>query len=239
LVLFTLLLLFFALFALWRRKRRQIAIVCVLVFWAFGTGWLSLPLLHLAQAPYEKTGPPPRFSADNAIILLGSGTERHQGALIPKPDALARIRASAAVYQACADAQRRCRVIVSGGDPQGHGQAEADNYAPWLVAAGVPESALTLENSSFDTYQNARNVHSILRDDHDSTLIVVTSAYHMRRSLLAFDAFGLHPAPFVSNVRPCRMTVFPTRMGFVAGETAVHEIVGIARFYVWRWLRLY
>ncbi len=41
---------------------------------------------------------------------------------------------------------------------QHHGQAEADNYAPYVIDEGVKPADLTRENKSLDTYQNARNV---------------------------------------------------------------------------------
>ncbi|CDY76780.1 Probable lipoprotein transmembrane [Caballeronia glathei] len=232
-------LLFFALFALWRRKRGVIAIVCVLLFWALGAGWLSAPLLALAQRGFERTIQP-EFAARTTIILMGGGTTRDANArIVPKRDSVVRIQAAAELYRECRRTGAACRVIVSGGDPQHHGQAEADNYAPYLLARGVAATDLTLEDRSLNTYQNARNVAGILRLEHDETLIVVTSAYHMRRSVLAFEAFGFEPQPFVSNVRQVRTTFFPRIDGFVAAETAAHELVGVLRFYVFRLLRLY
>lgn len=239
LVLFTLLLLFFALFALWRRKRAVIAIICCIVFWALGAGWLSRPALDFVQRGYEQVLAP-AFAPRTTIVLLGGGTDRHgDSRLVPKRDSILRIRVTAELYRACRDSGAACRVIVSGGDPQHHGEAEADNYAPYLLARGVNGADLTRENQSLNTYQNARNVAAILRPEHDETLIVVTSSYHMQRAMLAFEAFGLTPQPVVSNVRFARATFFPTIEGFVTAEIAWHELVGIARFHVYRRLHLY
>jgi uncharacterized SAM-binding protein YcdF (DUF218 family) len=130
-------------------------------------------------------------------------------------------------------------VIVSGGNPQHHEQAEADNYAPFLLARGVGATDLVRENESLDTYQNARNVASIVQPERDETLVLITSAYHMHRALLAFNAFGLDAQAFVSNVRQPKATFFPRSSGFIDAETALHELVGVARFYVYRSLRLY
>jgi uncharacterized SAM-binding protein YcdF (DUF218 family) len=233
------LLLFFALFALWRRKRAAIAIVCFIVFWALGAGWLSRPALDFVQRGYDRPLVP-EFAPHTTIVLLGGGTDRHGDAgLVPKRDSIQRIRAAAELYRACRDTGAACRVIVSGGDPQHHGEAEADNYAPYLLARGVTGADLTRENQSLNTYQNARNVAAILRPEHDETLIVVTSSYHMQRAMLAFEAFGLAPQPIVSNVRFGRLTFFPTIDGFVTAEIAWHELIGIMRFHVYRRLHLY
>jgi hypothetical protein len=61
----------------------------------------------------------------------------------------------------------------------------------------------------------------------------------MRRALLAFNAFGLVTQAFISNVREPKATFFPRSRGFIDAQTALHELVGLARFYVYRSLRLY
>jgi uncharacterized SAM-binding protein YcdF (DUF218 family) len=242
LVLITLLLLFFALFAVWRQRRRTVAVVCVVLFWALGAGWLSAPLLHLAQRGFEARSTPQdvHFASRTTFILLGGGTrydsEKH---LVPKRDAFTRIVVTAELYRDCRRAGGACRVIVSGGNPQHHEQAEADNYAPFLLARGVSASDLVIENESLNTYQNARNVASIVQPEPYESLILITSAYHMERSLLAFNAFGLDTQAFTSNVRQPKPTFFPGSCGFVDAETALHELAGLARFRVYRRLGLY
>ena len=242
LVLITLLLLFFALFAVWRQRRRAVATVCIVLFWALGAGWLSAPLLHLAQRGFEEKSTPQdvHFASRTTFVLLGGGT-RYDGdkRLVPKRDAFVRIVVTAELYRECRRAGGACRVIVSGGNPQHHEQAEADNYAPFLLARGVSATDLVLENESLDTYQNARNVASIVQPERDETLVLITSAYHMQRALLAFNAFGLDAQAFISNVRQAKATFFPRPCGFIDAETALHELVGVARFYVYRGLRLY
>jgi len=242
LVLITLLLLFFALFAVWRQRRRAVATVCIVLFWAMGAGWLSAPLLHLAQRGFEEKSTPQdvHFASRTTFVLLGGGT-RYDGdkRLVPKRDAFVRIVVTAELYRECRRAGGACRVIVSGGNPQHHEQAEADNYAPFLLARGVSATDLVRENESLDTYQNARNVASIVQPERDETLVLITSAYHMHRALLAFNAFGLDAQAFISNVRQAKATFFPRPCGFIDAETALHELVGVARFYVYRGLRLY
>jgi uncharacterized SAM-binding protein YcdF (DUF218 family) len=238
LVLFTLLLLFFALFALWRRRRAQIGMIVVLLAWALGAGWITSPLLDWAQRGYA-TSDDPHFARNTTIVLMGGGTVKDGSRLAPKPDAIPRIAAAAALYKQCRAAGSTCKVIISGGDPQHHGQAEADNYAPYIIDEGVDPADLTRENKSLDTYQNAQNVARIVGHSHDNGLIVVTSAYHMRRSLAAFHAAGYDPQPYVSDVRHNRMTIVPRLRSIENSEVAAHEIVGMARFHVWRWLHLY
>jgi uncharacterized SAM-binding protein YcdF (DUF218 family) len=180
------------------------------------------------------------FGPRTTLILLGAGTEFNAARkLVPKGDSPISIDATATLYHECQRAGDVCHVIVSGGNPQHHPMAEADNYAPYLLARGVDASDLTLENQSRDTYENARNVAKILQLEPETSLVVITPSYHMRRSMLAFQAFNLDPQPYASNARAPHTGLYPHFEGFIDANTALHELIGTVRFYVYRFLRLY
>lgn len=233
--------LFLARFVLWRRRRAQIAAYAVAVFWLFSSGWLSAMLLDFAQpaiyrTPYDPAQPgPATIGPHTAIVVLGGGTE-HDDAdrLVPKHDVYARLATAATLYAQCASAHARCRVIVSGGNPQHHEATEADTYAPYLLRAHVAPSDLVLENRSLTTWQNARNVARVVGIRQDETLLLITSAYHMRRAMLDFRRFGLEPVPVVSSVRHAHRGWLPRLHNLEAAETALHELIGTAQFYVYR-----
>lgn len=225
---------------LWRSARWRVAAGAAIVFWLLATGWLSGVLLDYAQpemyrTPYDqaKIGPP-NFGSRTAIVLLGGGTDYRDGELVPKHDVYARIALAATLHAQCVRAGGVCRVIVSGGNPQHHASAEADNYTPYLLHAGVPGADLVIENQSLTTWQNARNVAPIVRAEDDETLLLVTSSYHMRRAMLDFRRFDMNPLPAVSNVRVVRRGLLPRAVNLEAAETALHELIGIAQFYVYR-----
>ena len=236
-VLFTLLALFFAAFVLKPRARLKVAIVAVVLFWLLSAGWLTALLLAWAQAGTKPVAHA-TFSGSTAIILLGGGTDYDtNGQLIPKRDPIARIKKTAELYATCMRTARstpRCTVIVSGGNPQHHAAAEADVYLPWLLREGVAREDIILENQSLTTYENARYVVSILARAHYDSLILVTSAHHMRRALLDFGRFGYAPQPVVSNTRCARTGLLPRYANLVNADLALHELIGIAQFHVYR-----
>jgi uncharacterized SAM-binding protein YcdF (DUF218 family) len=236
LILFTLLALFLAAFLLMRRARTAIAIGAVLLFWLLAAGWLAAPLLARTQPPRATgSGFEVAFAPRTAIILLGGGTEYDDdGTLIPKRDARARIDKSAQLYAQCKRSGAMCTVIVSGGNPQRHEATEADTYLPWLLAERVARTDVVLENRSLNTYENARNVAAILPHGYYDSLILVTSAYHMPRSLLDFHLFGLAPQPAIANTRHARRGVLPRLENLAGAELALHELIGIAQFHVYR-----
>lgn len=234
LILFTLLALFFAAIVLWKRARRPLAIGTLALFWLLAAGWLTAPLLLLAQ-PRWRTDAPARFAPRTAIIMLGGGTIYNDDhVLVPPHDVLTRITASAENYAACKRTAATCHVIVSGGNPQRHRATEADTYLPYLLRQQVPRADIVLENSSRTTYENARNVSAILDGSRYDSLILVTSAYQMPRALLDFHRFGLAPQPMISNARRARLGVLPRYDNLVTAEIALHELIGIAQFHVYR-----
>lgn len=225
---------------LWRSARRWIAGCAAILFWLLAAGWLSGPLLDLAQPPIYRTPydvsarSPSPFGAHTAIVLLGGGTETVDGKLVPMHDVYARIALASRLYAQCVQTGGACRVIVSGGNPQHHARTEADTYAPFILAGGVPRDALVLENESLTTWQNARNVAALVHRRHDETILLVTSAYHMPRAMLDFHRFEMNPLPAVSNVRHVTRGLLPRLSNLRATQAALHELIGIAQFYVYR-----
>jgi uncharacterized SAM-binding protein YcdF (DUF218 family) len=234
LILFTLLALFFAAIVLTRRARVPLALAAVALFWLLAAGWLSAPLLAWAQWGTQSVAPP-AYAARTVIVMLGGGTDYDDShKLVPKHDALVRIATSADIYSACKRTGARCDVVISGGNPQHHEAAEADNYLPYLLQKQVPRTDIMLENRSRTTYENARNVAALLQGTRYDALILITSAYQMPRALLDFHRFGLTPEPVISNTRHVRVGVLPRYDNLVNADTALHELIGIAQFHVYR-----
>jgi len=234
LILFTLLALFFAAIVLTRRARAPLAVAGVALFWLLAAGWLSAPLLDWAQRSPPSVAPA-TYAARTAIVMLGSGTGYDANdKLVPRHDALARIAKSAEIYAACKRTGSICNVIISGGNPQRHEASEADTYLPYLLQKQVPRTDIILENRSLTTYENARYVAAILRDGDYGSLILVTSAYQMPRALLDFHRFALTPEPVISNTRHVRVGLLPRYDNLVNAEIALHELIGIAQFHVYR-----
>lgn len=237
-VLVSLLLVFVALFVVWRKRRAAIVLIAGIVFWLLGS-WLPGPLVRLANLGYDSMSDP-RFGTHMVIIVLGGGTSYdRRRRLVPKGDAMTRIDLAAAFYKRCIETEKECLVVMSGGNPQHHEESEAELYGGLLVDAGVRRPDLILENKSLDTYENARNTEKILRSRQYDTSVLITSSLHMRRALLAFDAFDLHPQPAVAFIRIAKSSWVPHPKGWIDSNDALHELVGIARFYVWRWIGLY
>jgi uncharacterized SAM-binding protein YcdF (DUF218 family) len=238
LVLVTLLIIFAALFIVWKKRRLAIFIAACVTFWLLGS-WLAGPLIRVAQIGHDSMHFP-HIAPRTAIIVLGGGTSYdREHKLVPKDDAGTRITLAAEIYKRCETEGKSCKVIMSGGNPQHHEASEAAVYAPLFIAAGVQRDDLILEDKSLDTYENARNTYKILRQRQYDTTIVITSSLHMNRALLAFDAFDLHPQSAVAFVRNPKSWWVPHPEGWIDSDSALHEMIGVLRFHVWRVLGLY
>jgi uncharacterized SAM-binding protein YcdF (DUF218 family) len=75
------------------------------------------------------------------------------------------------------------RIIISG-----LGDGEINRRL--LLAAGVPASAIELENRSKTTKENAQFTIQLLRDQKQQRVILVTSWYHSRRALACFRHYA-------------------------------------------------
>lgn len=235
LILFDSFVLLFIGFMLCRKQRRTISIVAAALFWLLATGWLAAPLIAWSEAgvtPVEH----PDMHGRTTLILIGAGTHRTDTGVQPPPDGVARIRKVAALYHTCRQQAERCTVVMSGGDPQHHGDTEAAVYGRQLVAQGVAPADLVLEPNSRTTYENAKFTASILRSQYDDARVLVTSSYQMRRALLDFRRFGIDPQPVYANLRRAQTGWLPRWLNVANAEQALHELIGIAQFHVYRWL---
>jgi vancomycin permeability regulator SanA len=80
-----------------------------------------------------------------------------------------------------AQANPSARIMVTGGQPQS-GVTEGDVMTKWLVDKGVDRDRILIEDKSKDTVGNVLNVANLLNRHTADTVILVTSASHMRRA---------------------------------------------------------
>jgi uncharacterized SAM-binding protein YcdF (DUF218 family) len=235
-----LVLLFLAAIAGWRRRRRLaygLTLLSLLLFLAIACGPVPQWLLHDLQDRYSSTASGP-WAARNAIVVLGVGTTRASSTAPLEPPVLAygRLAQAAMLYRDCKAAGRQCMVLVTGGDPQKHGSAEAVVYAGVLRRLGVPDGDLQVEPRSMTTWQNAQFTRPMLAAYAPQRLLLLTSGFHMRRSLLYFAHFGMKPEAVRGDEINAMLTSWPNAWNITFCDVALHEYVGIARYDVYNLL---
>ena len=180
------------LFLLARERRRRLAFsLCALGLGVLFLG--SLPpvanrLWHSLESQAVST-----IRADvtyDAVVLLG-GMVSPMGSTRENPawnDNIERLLTTRELLRA----GRARAVIVTGGHYGTPGlPTEAEYLAKELEALGIEEERIILENRALNTRENATLTKAIVEARGLKTLLVVTSAFHLRRAKGCFEAVGL------------------------------------------------
>lgn len=187
---------------LWRTRRPGAALLtgaCALLLW---TGSVT-PVADFLGRGLEERYPLPSRPAGDVIILLGGdiieGVDDLSGRGAPSPEMLSRVVTAVRL-------QRRLHlpVIVSGGAVLEYRTPEAPIVGRFLTDLGVPARQVILEAKSRDTVENAAFSARICAARGFRHPILVTSAYHLHRAVIAFRKAGLRvepvPAGFLTAV---------------------------------------
>jgi uncharacterized SAM-binding protein YcdF (DUF218 family) len=165
--------------------------------------WLSLVLLLASSSPITATvltgtleaWYPPfdtmGTASFDAIVVLGGGASG-KGSLRPVDElgdlSARRTNCGVDLYlQGFAP-----KLVFSGGDGSvfGKGPKEAVEMKRWAMRLGVPEAAITIEDQSRNTFENAVHTQRILGN---ATVLLVSSADHMLRAMALFKKVGMNP----------------------------------------------
>ncbi|MFN5218993.1 MAG: YdcF family protein [Sphingomonadales bacterium] len=139
---------------------------------------------------------------ETAVILGGYAEFDAHRNRVQMSDAADRLYSVVNLYQ-----QKRIkRIILSGGSSSvtGRTKPEADYVLPILKNYGIPDSSVIKESKSRNTHENALNTAKILKEKHiEGPILLVTSSFHMRRSMGTFTKAGIdvrpYPVHFISD----------------------------------------
>ena len=138
----------------------------------------------------------------DGIVVLGGAIDQVIGAArgqVTISDSATRITAGAALARRFP----RARLVYTGGSNALVSAigGEAEDARRLWVALGIDPGRITIEDRSRNTDENARFVRDLLRPAPGQTWILVTSAYHMPRSVGLFRAAGFPVVPYPVDYR--------------------------------------
>ncbi len=177
-------------FGRFRRAARAALLLAVALLWL-----PSMPVTANLLALRWEAAYPPVAEADlpqaDAIVLLGGFVDQPLPPRIA-PDLTAgadRLFEAARLYRA----GRAAHIVVSAGNLPWHTilAPEAQWIGGLLAELGVPAEAVILETKSRNTRENAVFSAAILSDKGWHSVLLVTSADHMRRAMATFRKAGV------------------------------------------------
>lgn len=175
--------------------------------WQKATSWIALGVLWLGSNPWVAIGlarslewrylPLDEIPKVEAIVVLGGATESK---LYPRPTVEVNAAGDRVLYAAWLYHQGKApHLLLSGGsiDWLTANSSPAEDMAEILRILGVPDTALWLETTSRNTYENAVYSKDILEREKVDQILLVTSAMHMPRAMALFEHQGVRviPAP--------------------------------------------
>lgn len=191
---------------LWKRRERRLARILAgltVIFYLLCTSYVSETLLGSLERRYE----PPREVAGDAVIMLGGGAT----ADTMDVDGQGNLGSSAANRLLTAVRLQKkldVPIILAGGQVYADSGREAQIAKRILLSLGVPEEQILIEDQSVNTKQNAQFVHKLLDEKGYTKPILVTSAFHMERSVLNFHKENVNVLPYPSDYMVNKQHVF-------------------------------
>jgi uncharacterized SAM-binding protein YcdF (DUF218 family) len=212
---------------------RKLAVVAILLLAIAG----FTPLGNLLLYPIESRFPKWDASrgAPDGIVVLGGPIDPDLSAIHGMPVTLGgadRLIAAAALARRYPNA----RILFTGGSANliwGDAK-EADYAAEILLSLGVPKDRLLLERESRNTYENAVFSKALVMPKPGERWLLVTSAYHMPRSVGLFRKAGFPVEPYPVDWRVGHIFDFQrfSIEGLRLTDTAVREWVGLVTYWM-------
>jgi uncharacterized SAM-binding protein YcdF (DUF218 family) len=190
------------------------------------------PIGNLVLAPLEDRFPAwdPAEGAPDGIVVLGGPIDPDLSLVHGMPVTLGgadRLIQAAALARRYPDA----RVLFTGGSANliATDAKEADQAAALLVSLGIPRERLILERQARNTYENAVFSRALAMPKPGERWLLVTSAYHMPRSVGLFRKAGFPVEPYPVDWRVTNISDFEifAVQGLRRTDIAVREWVGL------------
>jgi uncharacterized SAM-binding protein YcdF (DUF218 family) len=223
----------------WRRRwARKLLFVTVCLIAVLHSGIFGYLLRYPLESSYPPLIDPTNAEPYDAIVVLTASMIPAEG-LIPFPtideSMFRRLEEAWRLYHI-----RPKPIVVSGGHVNPFTPAKDENRIArdYLIRWGVPKTEVIGEGNSRDTFESAIEVEKLLQQKGWKRYLLVTSAVHMPRSMLAFKARAPEPIPAPGDFSLGELELEP--FSFFPGEGAargilgsIHEYIGLLNYY-WR-----
>jgi len=203
-----------------KRKFGKILIILgLLLYYLFSITPIADLILAPLENQYSQIGTNRLDQADKIVLLLG---DRESDVL----------RASEVLriyhYKNFQFPISNFQIIISGTDPLNPKSNEAEEVKEYLIERGTPSEIIISEDKSRTTKESAKNLKELVGRE---PFFLVTSAYHLPRSMESFQKMGMNPiaAPADFKIKESYdiLDFFPNAQNLRNSDLAFHEYFGI------------
>jgi len=221
---------------IWRKRARKLRIASVVVLFVFGNGFLLHEVNLLWEVPVtsdEKVGQHQvgvvlggyaYYSPENDRVIFRNSTDRLMQGLRLLEEGMVN------------------HLILSGGSgyvtqPE---MRESLYVGQFLQDLNIPKLDVTLESESRNTRENAMYTAVILQEKgwDKQRIVLITSAYHMRRAKACFEKQGIEVVVFPADPTTGERMFYldhlllPSAETFAQWNVLIHEWVGFISYKV-------
>ena len=219
-------------------SRTKIVIATVAVLYAISTPLVSKLFFGMVEGPAVRQDPASIPNVDAIVVLSGMLVDVASVNSIlyewSDPD---RFFAGVELFKL----GKSPKLVFTGGKLPWNfrGETEGEVLKRFAEMMGIPESKILLTEEAKSTEEEAHAVRKLLSDTN-SKIILVTSAFHMKRSLQLFHSQHLFAIPFAVDFKADHrkltpMDFLPDADALALSNLGIRELMGRA-FY---WSKLY
>ena len=218
-----------------KNKRKRLLIWTAVMFFVFSNPFIINKLMSAWETEYLRYEDL-KEQYDVGIIL--GGTLRYYHGPLERPmygKNADRFISAVELYKR----NKIKKILISGGSgklmrPE---EREAVILTETLKQMGVNENDIIQENKSRSTYENAKYTAEILKAQYPKgKFMLITSSFHMRRSIMCFKKQELPVTPFPvdqqsgEDILTPDKIIIPDAENFIKWTTVIHEWVGIVAY---------
>ena len=212
-----------------KKRRKTLLIISVCAFWFFGNSLI----VDLAYKIWEEdviSISEVKETYDYGVVLGGFSGYDETKKRIDFNECGGRLFYAIQLY----NLGKIEKILISGGNGQliNEGYKEADWSKNFLIDCGIPEEDIVIENKSRNTWENAKFTSQILINEGDVTLLLITSAWHMKRASYCFTQNYMDVDKFSTDYTwesisfDLEYILLPSSGSFEKWETLIKEMIG-------------
>ncbi len=210
--------LFFLLRLRTRKIGRLLIFIGLILYYVFSTTFTVNLILGPLENQYQLLEKNDISKADTIVLLLGGA----------EADILRASEVLRLYNQNLTADNQNFKIIVSGTNPLNSRDKEAERVKDFLVNRGIASENVILEDESRNTAESAKNIKKMLGE---KPFFLVTSAYHMFRSMEVFQKMETNPIPAPTDFKIEKnysiVDLFPHATNLEKSNAALHEYFGI------------